>query len=277
MLPRIRLSEIKKIFTAHHIGNIILSTLFFVTKLVPGVCNFVFGIEGKCGLDRREHEILVFLGILIIWKNRKAVNWLHYLSNVFLYAKVANVFLFLRAEPLIGTLYVIVLIVHVVLFPEPAYKGPEVVTYFHGTELHDEIERNKRTVWLVQFYTTWSAECKHVTPVFAALSERFHLPNLRFAKLDIGRYPKEAERFRINIHPASKQLPTISLFKDGKEVMRRPTIRDKRAIPFLFTEENCILEYDLNNLHQECKLNMSKHERQQMKDKEKEETDKKTN
>uniref|UniRef100_F1LE08 Thioredoxin-related transmembrane protein 2 n=1 Tax=Ascaris suum TaxID=6253 RepID=F1LE08_ASCSU len=208
---------------------------------------------------------MVFLGVIILWKNRKASNWLHYLSNVFLFSKMANVFLFLRAEPLIGTIYVFLCVVHAVLLPEPAYSGPQKITYFNGTELNDEIQRNKRITWLVQFYTTWSPECKHIAPVFAQLSERFALPNLRFAKLDVGRWPKEAERFRINTHPASRQLPTMSLFKDGKEVMRRPTIQNKRAIPFVFTQDNCILEFDINNLFNECKANLSKHEKELLK------------
>ncbi|VDK69343.1 unnamed protein product [Anisakis simplex] len=184
----------------------------------------------------REHEILIFLGVIIIWKNRKASNWLHYLANVFLFSKMANIFLFLRAEPFVGTIYVLICIVHAVLFPEPAYKGPERVTYFNGAELYEEIQKNKRVTWLVQFYTTWSPECKHIAPVFSQLSDRFALPNLRFAKLDVGRWAKEGERFRINTHPASRQLPT----------------------------ENCILEFDINNLYNECKTNLGKHSRHQM-------------
>lgn len=258
----IRPSEMRKILTAYHLGNIVFSLSFFVIKTTPWLCTFFLEVEKElCVLDRREHEILVFLGVIIVWKNRKALNWLHYLSNVFFYSKLANIYLFLRADLLIGTVYCVILLIHAVVFPEPVHVGPEVITYFQGAELHNEIEKNKRITWMVQFYTTWSAECKHVSPVFSKLSERFHLPNLRFAKLDVGRYPKEAERFRINIHPASRQLPTISLFQDGKETLRRPAIRDKRALPFLFSEENIILEYGLNNLYQYCKSNMKKHEK----------------
>lgn len=60
---------------------------------------------------------------------------------------------------------------------------------------------------------------------------------MRFAKLDVGRYPKEAERFRINTQVMSKQLPSIAVIKNGKQVNRRPVIgANQRAIPFKFTE-----------------------------------------
>ncbi|PIO74134.1 thioredoxin [Teladorsagia circumcincta] len=101
----------------------------------------------------------------------------------------------------------------------------------------EELDRDRKSIFVIQFYTTWSPDCKHATPVFAQLSERFSLPNLRFGKLDVGRWPKEAERFRVNAHPTSRQLPTICVFKDAKEIKRRPLVNEKRrAIPFVFSQ-----------------------------------------
>ncbi|VDM84743.1 unnamed protein product, partial [Strongylus vulgaris] len=197
----------------------------------------------------------MFLAVIIAWKGRKATNWLHYINNVFLFSKVANIALFLRADPLVGIIYLLItagklylgmtssLIMILafsaitVIVPEPVYTGPEKITYYQGTELFEELDKDRKSIFVIQFYTTWSPDCKHVTPVFAKLSDRFSLPNLRFGKLDIGRWPKEAERFRVNAHPTSRQLPTICVFKDAKELKRRPLVNDKmRAIPFVFNE-----------------------------------------
>jgi hypothetical protein len=82
---------------------------------------------------------------------------------------------------------------------------------------------------------------------------------LRFAKLDVGRYPKEGERFRINTHVMSKQLPSIAVIRGGKQINRRPVIgSNHRAIPFKFTEENCIREFELNELYAECQALLKK-------------------
>ncbi|KAK6012237.1 hypothetical protein OSTOST_22618, partial [Ostertagia ostertagi] len=132
------------------------------------------------------------------------------------------------------------------------------------------------------------------TPVFAQLSERFHnaeregkttllstkgyllyacrfsLPNLRFGKLDVGRWPKEAERFRVNAHPTSRQLPTICVFKDAKEIKRRPLVNEKRrAIPFVFSQDNCILDFDLLNIHKECLERLSSKDRREIEEEKK--------
>lgn len=91
--------------------------------------------------------------------------------------------------------------------------------------------------WVVNFYSAWSTDCRYVSPVFSSLAEKFTLPNLKFAKLDVGRYPKEGERFRINTHVMSKQLPSIAVIRQGKQITRRPVIgANHRAIPFKFTE-----------------------------------------
>lgn len=63
------------------------------------------------------------------------------------------------------------------------------------------------------------------------------MSNLKFGKLDIGRYPKEGQQFRINTHPMSKQIPSISVFKGGVQVNRRPSVgSNSRVIPFVFSE-----------------------------------------
>uniref|UniRef100_A0A915JMP2 Thioredoxin domain-containing protein n=1 Tax=Romanomermis culicivorax TaxID=13658 RepID=A0A915JMP2_ROMCU len=180
--------------------------------------------------------------------------------------------MFYYSNPSYAIIYAVLAIVLLVLFPEPAYKGPENVTYFRGPNLKEEIDRDKRIVWVVQFFAGWSPLCRQVTPVFAQLSNEYALKNLRFAKMDISRYPKEAEKFRINIHPTSRQLPTVSLFQNGKEVKRRPTIdSNHRAVPYVFKKENIIFDFDLNTIYAECKANLSK------KDLETVETQKKTN
>uniref|UniRef100_A0A8R1U053 Thioredoxin domain-containing protein n=1 Tax=Onchocerca volvulus TaxID=6282 RepID=A0A8R1U053_ONCVO len=256
------LTEIKK-STGYYIGGVMLSIAFFVLKITNGLCNFVFSMENECGLDRREHEIMVFLVIMIVYKNRKAANWMHCLANMFLFCKLANIFLFLRADFIVGVIYICICLVHSVFYPEPVCAESESTVIYNNAELYEEIQRNTKITWLIYFYTSWSPDCRHISPVFAELSDRFHLPNLRFAKFDVGKWSQEANRFRINIHPTSKQLPTISLFKEGKEIQRRPGVHNRRALPFVFTKENCILTFDLINLYEECKSNMTKHEKEQ--------------
>lgn len=65
---------------------------------------------------------------------------------------------------------------------------------------------------------------------------RYTLNNLKFGKIDLTRHPNAATKYKINTHALSKQLPTLILFKGGKEYMRRPYVTDKNKLtPFSFS------------------------------------------
>ncbi|XP_003377942.1 thioredoxin domain-containing protein 14-like protein [Trichinella spiralis] len=117
-----------------------------------------------------------------------------------------------------------------VFFPQPAYTGRESVIYFRGNSPLDEIAKNKDVVWLIEFYANWSAPCHYLAPVFAKISVKYSLPNFKFA------------------------LPTLILFRDGKEVKRIPKVTSNgRIMRYHFTEENIIRDFDLNNILLDCK------------------------
>ncbi|CDW56264.1 thioredoxin transmembrane protein 2 [Trichuris trichiura] len=207
------LVEVKRICTMHHLMNAFLCAAFYVSKVVPSICHFVYGIGTKCKISEHEYQILLFLAFVIYTKNRKAI------------------------------------IVVCCVFPEPVFNGPEAVLYFRGSNPMQEISQQKGTVWLIEFYANWSSACKHFAPIFADLSLKYALPNLKFGKLDVGRYPQEAQRLTT--------LPTVILFRDGKEVKRVPVADSYgRVLPYHFTEENVIRDFDLNNVYLHCTRQM---------------------
>lgn len=188
--------------------------------------------------------------------------------------------------------------VHLVLLPEPSYSGPENIIFIPGKDLEEELSADKRLVWLVEMYAAWNPACADFAPQFSELSAkyvqnfslsllvilfwlllfwlRYSLDNLKFAKVDLARSPETAEKYQINVSSFSKQLPTLILFKGGKEEIRRPLVASSgKLIQFSFTfvsnwkmcnfsldftdysfsQENVVNTFDLNNLYQECKKN----------------------
>ncbi|VDO97242.1 unnamed protein product [Soboliphyme baturini] len=229
--------ELGRIASFHHVFNIILCLSFYFTKTVPPICRLLYGSDVKCGINEREYQVLLLLAVIIYSKNRRATSWVHYLSNVFLFTKVANMVLFYWCGAQYCILYGICILVVWVLFPEPAYTGPETISYLPGPVLKEEIENNKDVIWLVEFYSTWSSMCHHFVPVFAELSNQYSLKNLRFAKLDVCRYKNEAIFFGVNCQSDSRQLPTLILFQDGKEKLRRPVAGGSgRSFTYVFTK-----------------------------------------
>ena len=84
----------------------------------------------------------MFLAVVIMWKNRKSVNYLHTLSNIYFFSKLANAALFFRCSPLYGIAYSIAVISIYVMVPEPIILESRKVRYFIGDELRVSLMGN---------------------------------------------------------------------------------------------------------------------------------------
>lgn len=65
-------------------------------------------------------------------------------------------------------------------------------------------------VVVVDFFATWCGPCKMLSPIFEELEEE--LKEVKFVKVDIDKNSDLVQKFKI------VSVPTIKIFKDGKEV-----------------------------------------------------------
>ncbi|XP_071618069.1 thioredoxin-related transmembrane protein 2 isoform X3 [Heliangelus exortis] len=213
----------------------LLATAFLLVRKVPPLCH---GLPSQredgnpCDFDWREVEILMFLSAIVMMKNRRSITVEQHIGNIFMFSKVANAILFFRLDIRMGLLYLTLCIVFLMTCKPPLYMGPEYIKYFSDKTIDEELERDKRVTWIVEFFANWSNECQSFAPIFADLSLKY----------------------KVSTSPLTKQLPTLILFQGGIETMRRPQIDKKgRAVSWTFSEENVIREFNLNELYQKAK------------------------
>ena len=77
----------------------------------------------------------------------------------------------------------------------------------------DRILENSDIPVVVDFWAPWCGPCKMMAPVFADVAKRFPLKAL-FAKVNTENEQFLGSRFKI------RSIPTLVVFKDGKEVDR---------------------------------------------------------
>lgn len=104
-------------------------------------------------------------------------------------------------------------------------KTPMVENHEKILEL-DEINfdatiRNKTI--LVDFWAAWCMPCKMLAPVLNEIAAE--LPKDKFiGKVDVEKYPNLSNRFKI------RGIPTMILFKDGKEIDRIVGVKSKGTL-----------------------------------------------
>jgi len=89
-------------------------------------------------------------------------------------------------------------------------NGSDIVSEISGKELSQLIQRK---CTLVNFFAEWNMPCLMLSPVIEELAEKF-FGRISFAKVNVDDDSEISKKFSVN------SIPTIILFRDGKELAR---------------------------------------------------------
>ncbi|MCL4350510.1 MAG: thioredoxin [Candidatus Thermoplasmatota archaeon] len=72
-----------------------------------------------------------------------------------------------------------------------------------------DAEVKKDHILVVDFWATWCAPCRFLTPVIEELAKEY-AGRISFGKVDVDENPNVSAKFDI------RSIPTVMMFKDGK-------------------------------------------------------------
>nr|XP_020447356.1 thioredoxin-related transmembrane protein 2 isoform X3 [Monopterus albus] len=168
----------KWLLKPYYVTSFFMTVAFLLVRKTPGLCEHLATQRedgNSCDFDWRELEILMFLSAIVMMKNRRAITLEQHMGNLFMFSKVANVILFFRLDVRLGILYLVVCVALVMTCKPPLYMGPEYIKYFSDKTIDEELQRDSRVTWIVEFYANWSSDCQSFAPTFANLSLNFDL------------------------------------------------------------------------------------------------------
>lgn len=94
----------------------------------------------------------------------------------------------------------------------------DLIKKFTEDSFHSDI---KHGVVLVDFYADWCGPCRMMTPILEKVADE---SKAVIGKLDIDNAQKVAGTFQVT------SVPTLILFKEGKEVGRLVGLRDAETV-----------------------------------------------
>ena len=98
----------------------------------------------------------------------------------------------------------------------------ELVTEVSDSSFEELVLQSDRPV-LVDFWAVWCAPCRMLSPTVDALAEKY-AETARVVKVNVDDSPSISQRYGI------KGIPTLILFKDGREEERVVGATSKEAI-----------------------------------------------
>ena len=109
--------------------------------------------------------------------------------------------------------------------------------------------------WFINVWASWqkSGASKHFNPVFAEFSAKYTNEFCKFTKIDAGRAFAQPviQKLQIDDSALSKHMPSMILFKNGKEVKRLPE-KGKTEVSYLheYTPAQIARYFDMDKIYE---------------------------
>jgi thiol-disulfide isomerase/thioredoxin len=189
----------------------------------------------------RELELVVTLVLFLVTRWRRAATTEAFASQAILYCKIAVLGqAFLVDLRLFAWLAILAAALALsVPAPQFGWGGVEALTLAELGALKDRAARPA----LVLFFAPWNQSCIDMGPTFVKLAARYGGPGLRFARVDLSRWPEAAEEYGVDTVMGSSQLPSLLLFEAGACTRRLPRGTSVKEDVLLVMDEPSIVNY----------------------------------
>ncbi len=76
---------------------------------------------------------------------------------------------------------------------------------------------------LIDFFAEWCGPCKSQAPILSELAKDYN-GRLKIIKIDVDKNPEISNHFKI------RSVPTLSIFKEGKQIWQQSGLIDKGSL-----------------------------------------------
>jgi len=119
----------------------------------------------------------------------------------------------------------VIISVFITLYILARYRMKNITTVAESEKILTLTDKNfqhqtKNKLVLVDFWASWCAPCRLMAPVLNEVADEL-TGNKHVGKVNVEQYQSLAQKFKV------KGIPTLILFKDGKEINRFVGVKSK--------------------------------------------------
>lgn len=127
--------------------------------------------------------------------------------------------------------------------PAPAFDWGSAVEVLTPPTLKACTSAGQKATVLVFFFAPWNQSCVDFVPTFASLAARYACNQLRFARVDVARWPELAAEHGVDTSFGSVYLPSFLMFEEGQCKKRLPRGKDAAEDYKTKVDENGIIAF----------------------------------
>jgi thiol-disulfide isomerase/thioredoxin len=175
----------------------------------------------------KEQEVFALCAVAIVSKVKQFATADHFLKKFFFFGKAAVcIVLYYLPDKNLLLWYLGLQALLFLAFAQPRYHSSSGIEDLSSMQFEDDVRgaaKSDTKSWIVFFHADWCEESRAVEPMFDHLALACAGKDRIFSRLDVVAYPHIAQDMNINMSStATKQLPTIALFRAGREICRLP-------------------------------------------------------
>ncbi|KAJ9455498.1 Thioredoxin-related transmembrane protein 2-like protein [Diplonema papillatum] len=184
----------------------------------------------------RESQIWLCYVLILVTRLLRYGDFQSLVSSALLFAKAAIFASLFIADWYLPFYFVGIWVVLFLFTSEPSFETPrrkfvkmdKKKMFDVVFQSVDESKEQAQVYWFINVWASWqkSGASKKFNPMFAEMSARYSNDFCKFTKIDAGRLGGQqiVKKLKIDDSALSKHMPSMVLFKNGKEIQRLPVI-----------------------------------------------------
>jgi Thioredoxin len=223
----------KRFWNSYFISNGVLILVYILMRFfIAKPSNLIVTDEylPRSLSSNREVQVMCTGTIILFVKYIKSPTWESFLMNFFFFYKCCFIVLLYFSNVWAMIWYLLICLIVWMLFKMPLQiTDNKFINITSVSQLESEV-LNSNKAWVILFYSPQSSESIETISLWCEMSLKYTNNSLKFGKVDVSESKFLAKKCAIDPSGFSRQIPSLILYSEGKELKRFPPVNSSGEV-----------------------------------------------